>query len=118
MEYRKITILLDKTSDNVSRFIIKNWIEAYDPSGNGDSRYKPNKQIKNPCCNQDYVITIMHILLLKELLMLLIHHFTKNRISQVQKYHGKLKTTSKYPLSIKFLPKERPYFLSPRSSKQ
>ena len=40
MEYQKITNLLDATSDNVSRFITKKWIEVHDQPGNADDRYK------------------------------------------------------------------------------
>ena len=32
MEYQKITNMLDKTSDNVPRFITKRWIEDHDQS--------------------------------------------------------------------------------------
>ena len=46
MEYQKITNLLDTTSDNVTRFITKKWIEVLDPSGNAENRYKPSKQIR------------------------------------------------------------------------
>ena len=44
MEYQKITRLLDTTSDNVPRFIIKKWIEVHDKSGNAEDRYNPSKQ--------------------------------------------------------------------------
>ena len=40
MENQKITSLLDRTSDNVSRFITKKWIEVNDQSGNVENRYK------------------------------------------------------------------------------
>ena len=46
MEYQKITNLLDATSDNVSRFITKKWIEVHDQPGNADDRYKPSKQTR------------------------------------------------------------------------
>ena len=42
MEYRKITNLLDTTSDNVPRFITKKWVEAHDQSGSAE---EPSKQI-------------------------------------------------------------------------
>ena len=42
MEYRKITNLLDTTSDNVPRFITKKWVEAHDQSGTAE---EPSKQI-------------------------------------------------------------------------
>ena len=43
MEYQKITNLLDKTSDNVPKFITKKWIEVHDQSGGS---YNINKQIR------------------------------------------------------------------------
>ena len=46
MEYQKIINLLDTTSDNVPRFIIKKWVEVHDHSGNAEDRYKPSKQIR------------------------------------------------------------------------
>ena len=46
MEYQKITNLLDTTSDNVSRFITKKWVEVYDQSSSAEDRYKPSKQIR------------------------------------------------------------------------
>ena len=38
--------MLDTTSDNVLRFIIKKWVEVYDQSGSAEDRYKPSKQIR------------------------------------------------------------------------
>ena len=46
MEYQKITNLLGTTSDEVSRFITKKWIEVHDKSGSAEDRYKPSKQIR------------------------------------------------------------------------
>ena len=46
MEYQKITNLLDATSDNVPRFIIKIWVKIHDQSGNAEDRHKPSKQIR------------------------------------------------------------------------
>ena len=46
MEYQKITNLLDATSDNVTRFITKKWVEIHDQSGSAEDRYKPSKQIR------------------------------------------------------------------------
>ena len=66
MEYQKITNLLGATSDNVPRFITKKWIEVRDQSGNAENRHKP----KHQCYNRIYVITVMHVLLSKELLLL------------------------------------------------
>ena len=43
MEYQKITNLLGNTSDKVSRFITKKWIEVYDQSA---ETYNDNKQIR------------------------------------------------------------------------
>ena len=43
MEYQKITKLLGSTSDIVSRFITKKWIEDHDQSGGA---YNTNKQIE------------------------------------------------------------------------
>ena len=38
--------MLDRTSDNVPRFITKKWIEVYDQSGNAEDRCRPSKQIR------------------------------------------------------------------------
>ena len=46
MEYQKITNLLGTTSDEVSRFITKKWIEVHDQSSSAEDRYKPRKQIR------------------------------------------------------------------------
>ena len=46
MEYKKITILLGTTPDEVPRFITKRWIEVHDQSGNSENRYKQSKQIR------------------------------------------------------------------------
>ena len=46
MEYQKITNLLDTISNNVPRFITKNWMEVHDQSGSAEDRYKPSKQIR------------------------------------------------------------------------
>ena len=50
----------------------KKWNEVYDQCGNADNSYKPSKQIrfKHQCYNQIYVITVMQVLLSKELLLL------------------------------------------------
>ena len=37
---------LDTTSDDVSIFITKKWIEVQDQIGNAENRYKPSKQIR------------------------------------------------------------------------
>ena len=66
MEYQKIVNLLDNTSNHLSKFRTKNWVEI-----NDDVRgvYSPNKQIRFKTSMQDhvYVITVMHIYLLKEI---------------------------------------------------
>ena len=46
MEWKKITNLLETTSDNLPRFITKKWVEVYDQSGIAEDRYKPSKQIR------------------------------------------------------------------------
>ena len=46
MEYQKLTNLLDATSDNIPRFITKQWVEVHDQSGNVEDRYKPGKQTR------------------------------------------------------------------------
>ena len=46
MEYQKITNLLGTTSDEVPRFIIKEWVEVHDQSGSPKDRFKPSKQIR------------------------------------------------------------------------
>ena len=46
MDYQKTTKLLDTTSDNVPRFITKNWIKVHDQSGSAEDRRKPSKQIR------------------------------------------------------------------------
>ena len=43
MEHQKIINLLDTTSDSVTRFITKKWIEVHDQSGGS---YNINKQIR------------------------------------------------------------------------
>ena len=57
--------------NNVPRFISKKWIEFHDQSGSTVDRYKTNQQIRfKTSKNQIYVTTEMHILFLKELLLL------------------------------------------------
>ena len=46
MKYQKITNLLGRTPDEVSRFITKKWIEIHDQSDNAEDRYKPSKQVR------------------------------------------------------------------------
>ena len=45
MEYQKFKNLLATASNNVPRFITKNWIEVHDQSDSAENRYKLNKQI-------------------------------------------------------------------------
>ena len=72
MEYQKIRNLLGNMPDKVPRFITKKWIEVHDQSGTTENRYNPNKQIrfKTSMLNLTCVTTMMHILLLKETLLL------------------------------------------------
>ena len=72
MEYQKITNLLGNIPDKVPRFITKKWIEVHDQSGTAENRYNPNKQIrfKTSMINLTCVTAMMHILLLKETLLL------------------------------------------------
>ena len=71
MEYQKITNLLGSTADKVSRFITKKWIEVHDQSGGA---YNTNKQIrfKTSMLRSDLCDYSDHILLLKELLLLVL----------------------------------------------
>ena len=83
MEYQKIKNLLDTTSDKVPRFITNKWIEVHHHSGSAEDRYEPSKQIrlKIPMLQSDLCDLVMHILLLKELLLLqirIIVRMTKN----------------------------------------
>ena len=70
MEYQKLANLIDDASNQPSKFRAKNWVEI-----NGESRrtYNVNSQIKfkTTMINLVDVITGMHILLLKELLLLI-----------------------------------------------
>ena len=63
---------MDRTSDKVTRFIIKNWIEVHDQSGGIKDRYKPSKQkrFKTPMLQSDLCNLVMHTLLWKDLLLL------------------------------------------------
>ena len=65
----KIINLLHATSDNVPRFIIKKWVKVYDQSRASYNTYK-QVRFKTSMLRSDYVITVMHILLPKELLLL------------------------------------------------
>ena len=83
MEYQKITNLLRNIPDKAPRFITKKWIKVHDQSGTAEDRYKPSKQIrfKASVLRSDLCDCNMHILLLKEKLLLQIHimmHMTRN----------------------------------------
>ena len=71
MEYQKVTNLLGTTPDEMPRFITKSWIEVRDQPGSSEDRYKQvNKEdLKHQFSDQIYVISVMHTLLLKELLL-------------------------------------------------
>ena len=70
MEYQKIANLIDDTSNQPSKFRTRNWVEI-----NNESRgtYNVNSQIKfkTTMLNLVYVITVMHIFLLRELSVLI-----------------------------------------------
>ena len=65
MEYQKIANLIDDTSNQPSKFRIRNWVEINDESRGA---YNVNSQIKfkTTMLNLVYVITVMHIFLLRE----------------------------------------------------
>ena len=67
MEYQRITNLLGNIPDKVPRFITKKRIKVYDQYGGS---YSTNKQIRFKTMMQICVSTVMHILLLKEILLL------------------------------------------------
>ena len=52
MEYQKIANLLDTTSDNVSRFATKKWIEVHDQLG-GNCSVNTEIRIKTPVLRAD-----------------------------------------------------------------
>ena len=57
MEYQKISNLLESTSDNLSKFRIRNWVEINDESRgnyrNGDIRFKTTMLRSNLCDHAD-----------------------------------------------------------------
>ena len=74
MEYQKITNLFGNIPDKVPRFITKKWMEVHYQSGTWENKYKPSKKIR-------FKTSMMHILLLKEKLLLQIQimmHMTRN----------------------------------------
>ena len=68
MEYQKIINLLDTTSDNVHIFNTRKLIEVHDQSGKKNPTSTSKYDLKHQCYGENYVITVMHILLSKELL--------------------------------------------------
>ena len=66
MEYQKISNLLNDESNKPSKFRTRNWVEINDEAR---GTYSPNKQIKfkTSMLRSSYVITVMHIYLLKEI---------------------------------------------------
>ena len=73
MGFQKIVNFCDTISDNkdLPKFVTKKWIEVYDQSqGNYDVNIK-KLESKHQCYDQIYVILVMHILLLKEILLLI-----------------------------------------------
>ena len=60
MEYQKIANLLNDESNKPSKFRTRNWVEINDGIRGA---YSPNKQSYDLV----YVITVMHIYLLKEI---------------------------------------------------
>ena len=65
MEYQIIANLIDDTSNQPSKFRTRNWVEINDESRGA---YNVNSQIKfkTTMLNLVYVITVMHIFLLRE----------------------------------------------------
>ena len=71
MEYQKIANLIDDTSNRPYKFRTRDWVKINDESRGA---YNVNSQIKFKTTmlkNLVYVITVMHIFLLRELLVLI-----------------------------------------------
>ena len=70
MEYQKIANLIDDTPNQPSKFRTRNWVEINDESR---GVYNVNSQIKfkTTMLKSSYVITVMHIFLLRDLLVLI-----------------------------------------------
>ena len=70
MDYQKYTNLLGKIPDKVPRFVTKKGIEVHNQPGEKNNNF--NKQIgfKTSMLRSDLCVTVMHILLSKELLLL------------------------------------------------
>ena len=62
MEYQKIANLLESTSDNLSKFRTRNWVEINDESrgsyANNDIRFKTTMLISNLCDYADSYILV------------------------------------------------------------
>ena len=62
MEYQKIANLLESTSDNLSKFRTRNWVEINDESrgnyANNDIRFKTTMLISNLCDYTDSYILV------------------------------------------------------------
>ena len=59
MEYQKIAKLLESTSDNLSKFRTRNWVEINDePRGNNDIRFKTTMLRSNLCDYADSYILV------------------------------------------------------------
>ena len=62
MEYQKIANLLESTSDNLSKFRIRNWVEINDESrgnyANSDIRFKTTMLRSNLCDYADSYILV------------------------------------------------------------
>ena len=66
MEYQKIANLLESTSDNLSKFRTRNWIEINDESrgnyANGDIKFKTTMLRSNLCDYADSYILVKEII--------------------------------------------------------
>ena len=71
MEYQKIANLLESTSDNLSKFRTRNWVEINDESrgnyANCDSRFKTTMLRSNLCdCTDSYILVKRTITIIGE----------------------------------------------------
>ena len=71
MEYQKIANLLESTSDNLSKFRTRNWVEIKDESrgnyANNDIRFKTTMLRSNLCDYADsYILVIGTITITRE----------------------------------------------------
>ena len=64
MEYQKIANLIDDASSQPCKFRTKNWVEINDESRGAVLIVKSSSKLQ--CQNLVYVITVMHIFLLRE----------------------------------------------------